>query len=137
MSFLLPKQLYIPLEQAEIQPMINQIEIHPGMLQRDTVDFCRKHNIVVEAWAPLSNGQMFEVTELKKLAEKYNKSIAQICLNWLLQKDIIPLPKSVTPSRIKENLEIFDFKVTEEDMQIIDSLSYCGGSGLHPDEVDF
>lgn len=136
-SNFLPHHLEPLLENAKIKPMVNQIEFHPGMLQEETVEFCKKHHILVEAWAPFSNGQILTNPVLKEIADKYKKSVAQLSLRWIIQKGIVPLPKSVTPERIKSNLEVFDFEISEQDVDRIDRLTDCGGSGLHPDEVDF
>lgn len=136
-SNFLPHHLEPLLENAKIKPMVNQIEFHPGMLQEETVEFCKKHHILVEAWAPFSNGQILTHPVLKEIADKYKKSVAQLSLRWIIQKGIVPLPKSVTPKRIKSNLEVFDFEISEQDVDRIDRLTDCGGSGLHPDEVDF
>ncbi|CEP84240.1 aldo/keto reductase [Paraclostridium sordellii] len=136
-SNFLPHHLEPLLENAKIKPMVNQIEFHPGMLQEETVEFCKKHHILVEAWAPFSNGQILTHPVLKEIADKYKKSVAQLSLRWIIQKGIVPLPKSVTPERIKSNLEVFDFEISEQDVDRIDKLTDCGGSGLHPDEVDF
>ena len=125
------------LKTAKIKPMVNQIEFHPGMLQEETVEFCKKNNILVEAWAPFSNGQILSNPVLTEIADKYNKSVAQLSLRWIIQKGIVPLPKSVTPERIKSNLNVFDFEISAQDSETIDKLTNCGGSGLHPDEVDF
>jgi diketogulonate reductase-like aldo/keto reductase len=125
------------METVKIQPMVNQIEFHPGMLQKETVAFCEKHNILVEAWAPFSNGQILNNPVLKEIADQYEKSVAQITLRWIIQKGIVPVSKSVTPERIKNNLEVFDFEISSKDAERIDNLTNCGGSGLHPDEVDF
>ena len=124
-------------ETAKIKPMVNQIEFHPGMLQKEIVEFCKKHNILVEAWAPFSNGQVLNNPVLKEIADKYEKTVAQLTLRWIIQKGIVPLPKSVTPERIKSNLEVFDFEISAQDVEKIDRLTDCGGAGLHPDEVDF
>ena len=124
-------------ETAKIKPMVNQIEFHPGMLQKEIVEFCKKHNILVESWAPFSNGQVLNNPVLKEIADKYEKTVAQLTLRWIIQKGIVPLPKSVTPERIKSNLEVFDFEISAQDVEKIDRLTDCGGSGLHPDEVDF
>ena len=124
-------------ETAKIKPMVNQIEFHPGMLQKEIVEFCKKHNILVEAWAPFSNGQVLNNPVLKEIADKYEKTVAQLTLRWIIQKGIVPLLKSVTPERIKSNLEVFDFEISAQDVERIDRLTDCGGSGLHPDEVDF
>ena len=136
-SNFLPHHLKPLLESANIKPMVNQIEFHPGMLQEEAVEFSKKHNILVEAWAPFSNGQILKNPVLQEIADKYKKTVAQLTLRWIIQKGIVPLPKSVTPERIKSNLDVFDFEISEKDVERIDSLTNCGGSGLHPDEVDF
>ena len=125
------------MDNGEIVPMVNQIEFHPSCLREDIVDFCREHNILVEAWSPLASGEVFKVEELKDIAEKYNKNVAQLVLRWILQKDILPLPKSVHNDRIKSNGEIFDFEITEDDMHLIDQITTCKGSGSDPDFINF
>lgn len=122
---------------AKIEPMINQIEFHPGQMQLNTVEFCKRNQILVEAWSPLGTGRMLSNSTLMAIAEKYQKSVAQLCIRWCLQNEVLPLPKSVTPSRIEENTEVFDFVLSVEDMKIINDMKYCGGSGLNPDEVEF
>ncbi|HBE77971.1 MAG TPA: aldo/keto reductase [Firmicutes bacterium] len=136
-SNFLPHHLIPLMDQANIQPMVNQIEYHPGQMQIETVELCKKHHMIVEAWSPLGTGKMLSNPQLKDIAEKYGKSVAQLCIRWCLQNDILPLPKSVTSSRIKENTEIFDFIISGEDMSVINSMPYIGGSGLHPDNLDF
>ena len=123
------------MDHAEIMPMVDQVEIHPGMPQDEILAFCREHNMAVEGWSPLSTGRIFSVPEIKEIADKYGKSIAQICLRWSVQRGVIPLPKSVTPSRILENSQIFDFEISDADMQRISALTDCGWSGLDPDNL--
>lgn len=125
------------LVETEVPPMVDQIEFHPGQMQSETVDYCRNNNILVEAWSPLGSGRMLENPALAEIAAKYGKSTAQICVRWCMQNGTLPLPKSVTPSRIKENGEIFDFTIDDTDMRKINSMEYCGGSGHHPDKVNF
>jgi len=125
------------LLKTEVAPMVNQIEFHPGFMQEETVKVCKENNILVEAWSPLGTGRMLDNETLKAVAGKYNKSVAQLCIRWCLQNNTLPLPKSVTPSRILENTNVFDFEISAEDMTAINSMAYCGGSGLHPDEVKF
>ena len=125
------------LMKTEVKPMVNQIEFHPGFMQEETVKYCRDNDILVEAWSPLGTGRMLSNPVLQEIAGHYGKSVAQICIRWCIQHDVLPLPKSVTPSRILENIQIFDFEINEEDMQRIDALDNFGGSGLDPDEVDF
>ena len=135
-SNFLPHHLQALME-SEVQPMVNQIEFHPGQMQEETLQYCKEHGILVEAWSPLGTGRMLNNETLKTIAGKYKKSVAQLCIRWCLQNGVLPLPKSVTPSRIKENAAVFDFEITAEDMSAINSMAYCGGSGLHPDEIDF
>lgn len=125
------------LENCEIKPMVNQIEYHPGLMQQDVVDFSKENGMLVEAWGPLGNGEVLNNEVLKEIADKYNKSVAQLCIRWALQHEVLPLPKSITPSRIVQNLEVFDFEIKDEDMKRIDALPFCGGIKTHPDEIDF
>ncbi|MFQ8923238.1 MAG: aldo/keto reductase [Clostridium paraputrificum] len=132
-----PHHLKVIFENCNIKPMVNQIELHPSHNQDETVKFCRNNNILVEAWGPLSTGRIFKVKEMQDIANKYNKSIAQITLRWHIQNEILPLPKSVTPSRIKENSMIFDFELLKEDLELIQNLKGCEGSGVNPDNINF
>ena len=122
---------------CEIAPMVNQVEYHPGYTQPEIVDYCRRNNILVQAWSPLGCGRVLEDETLMKIAAKYGKSTAQICIKWALQNDTLPLPKSATPSRIIDNTNVFDFDISCEDMKVIDAFYYVGYSGMHPDEVTF
>lgn len=125
------------LETAKIKPMVNQIELHPGWLQPEVVEYCHRNDIVVEAWSPLGRNTILNNETLLDIANKYGKSVAQICLRWVLQHNVVPLPKSVTPSRIKMNTEIFDFILDEKDMKVMDSLRDIGGRCAQPDEEIF
>lgn len=136
-SNFLPHHLVPLMEKAEIWPAVNQIEYHPGQMQGETVDFCRENKIVVEAWSPLGTGKMLTSPQLKDIAQHYQKSVAQLCIRWCLQNDVLPLPKSVTPERIIENLQVFDFEISKEDMETINNMPYIGGSGLNPDKIKF
>ena len=117
--------------------MVNQIEYHPGFYSRETVEFCKANNIVVEAWSPLGSGRVLSDPMLSAMAAKYSKSTAQVCLRWCLQNGVVPLPKSVTPSRIKENFDVLDFTLSDEDMAAIAGMDICGYSGFDPDSVEF
>lgn len=88
------------LMKTEVPPMVNQIEFHPGLMQEETVEYCQNNNILVEAWSPLGTGRMLSNSTLMDIAAKYNKSVAQLCIRWCLQHNVLPLPKSVTTSRI-------------------------------------
>ncbi len=125
------------LMKTEVPPMVDQIEYHPGLVSSDTVEYCREHDVLVEAWSPLGTGRMLDNEELKAIARGYGKSVAQLCIRWCLQNGVVPLPKSVTPSRIAENAQVFDFVISEDDMQKINAMPNFGGSGLHPDKVNF
>lgn len=125
------------LMKTEVKPMVNQIEYHPGTLWKDTIEYCKKNQILIEAWSPLGSGRVLADERLKSIAQKYNKTVAQICLRFVLQNGALPLPKSITPSRIAANLDVFDFELSQEDMSEINHMPEFGFSGLHPDEIDF
>jgi diketogulonate reductase-like aldo/keto reductase len=123
------------MKTATIAPMVNQIRLCPGDTQDELVDYCRSHDILLEAYSPLGVGKIFEIPEMKALEKKYNKSIAQICIRWSLQRGYLPLPKSVTPARIKENTEVFDFELDSADVQMIADLKGCVGYSANPDTI--
>lgn len=135
-SNFLPHHLSALME-MEVTPMVNQIEFHPGMTQPETVKYCRENRILVEAWSPLGNGQLLQSEQIKSMAEKYKKSPAQICLRFVLQQGVLPLAKSVQASRIRENLNLYDFRIDEEDMKTLTDMDNVAYSGSHPDKVDF
>ena len=125
------------LLEGPVKPMVDQIELNPGWQQRETVAFCAQHDILIEAWSPLGRGRVLGHPLLAELGRKYGKTPAQICLRWCLDKGYLPLPKSVTPSRIQENLNIFDFALTPEDIARLDALPPFGESGRDPDNLPF
>ena len=125
------------LMNTDIQPMVNQLQFHPGMLQQEAVDFCKANGILVEAWSPLGSGNIMNDETLKRIAAKYNRSVAQICLRWVLQHEIPPVVKSANPSRIAENINVFDFEIADTDMAEIDAMPYVGGLEFFPDSVKF
>ena len=125
------------LMQTEVQPVVNQIEFHPGHMQEETVQYCKQNRILVEAWSPLGTGEMLSNLFLAGIARNYRKSVAQLCIRWCLQNNTLPLPKSMTPSHIEENAAVFDFTISEEDMASINGMQYIGGLGLHPDQINF
>lgn len=122
---------------ATIFPMVNQIFLAPGELQEEVATYCQEHDVLLEAYSPLGTGKIFDVPEMKALAEKHQKSIAQVALRWSLQHGFLPLPKSVTPSRIEENIHVFDFELSEEDMNTIDQLDGVVGKATNPDTTGF
>lgn len=124
------------MRNCEIKPMVNQIEFHPSCLEKEIRDFCKKENIVVTGYSPLANGKVFECKELVEFSEKYGVSIAQLCIRYALQHDVIPLVKSVTKERIKANLNV-NFVISDEDVEKIDKITTCGGSYKDSDNISF
>ena len=118
------KKLEELCEQAKIKPVLNQVELHPYFQQNELRKRMEKYNCKIEAWAPLGHAltDIFNEEIIKKLAENHKKTPAQIILRWNIQKGIITIPKSQKPERIKENIQIFDFELTDEEIKEIDSL---------------
>ncbi|WP_203226042.1 aldo/keto reductase [Bacillus kwashiorkori] len=119
------------------KPTVNQVELHPQLSQPELRKFCQKHGIQVEAWSPLGRGRLLNHPVLNELGEKYYKTAAQIILRWHLQNNVIIIPKSVTPSRIRENAQIFDFDLSQEDMAKIDAININQRFGRDPDNANF
>lgn len=117
------KQLEEIIGFSQINPMINQVEIHPNRSEKELLKVCKRHNIVVQAWSPIMRGRLLTNDIIKNLSQKYNKSEAQIILRWHLQNNVIAIPKTSNPNRIKENIDIFDFNIETEDMNKIDSIN--------------
>lgn len=125
------------LSKTSVVPTVNQIEFQPKLTQVEVREYCKKHGIQVEAWSPLMNGEILNHEVLVDIAKKYNKSTAQIVLKWDLDNDVITIPKSMTPSRIRENLELFDFELTQDEIDKISSLNEGFHFGPNPDEYNF
>ena len=132
-SNFLPHHLDNLLENCEIKPMVDQIEYHAGYTQEATVQYCKQHDILVQAWSPISRGRIFHDVTLVELAEKYQVSIAKLCLRFCIQNGIIPLPKAAGRERMRENMNLFDFEISDEDMKRINTIPQVGWSGEHPD----
>lgn len=130
-----PRHLENLMAHGEIIPMVNQVEVHAGMPQDEVLVFCKEHGMVVQGWSPLATGKIFSVPAMQEMSQRYGKSIAQLCLRWCVQRGVVPLPKSVTRERIRENLQIFDFELAEKDIDLISGLTECGWSGLNPDHL--
>ncbi len=124
------------MENFDIVPSVNQIELHPLLQQRALRDFCSLNNIAVEAWSPLMKGAL-DIPLLIEIGKKYNKSAAQVTLRWHVQNNIIIIPKSVHFTYIKENLDIFDFTLSEDEMNAITALNQDKRFGPNPDNFDF
>ena len=137
LSNFLPHHIKALMKTASIKPMVDQIELHPGWLQRGVLRYCADNDILVEAWSPMGRGALLETPILKELAEKYGKSVAQLCVRWVLQHGALPLPKSVHPDRIAANTQVFDFEISYEDREQMDALVNLGGQCARPDDVLF
>lgn len=122
---------------AEVVPMVNQMEFHPYLVQQELLDFCQKNTIQYEAWSPMMQGKIFGMEAFEALAKKYNKTIAQIVLRWDLQKGVVTIPKSTKKERIESNAAIFDFEITQEDMELLDAMDRQQRFGPDPDTFDF
>lgn len=125
------------LAETDIVPAINQIELNPLQTQKKVQAYCTEKNIRVEAWSPLMNAEVLEHATLKTIASKYKKTPAQVILRWQTQTNIITIPKSMTPSRIQENINIFDFELDTEDILMIENLNEDGHYGPDPETFDF
>ena len=124
------------LKTAEIIPMVNQIELQPGLNRNIDCEYNAKLGIQLEAWAPFRIGESLNDPTVCKIAEKHSKTSAQIVLRWFLQKGIIPLPKSVTPERILSNIQVYDFELSDEDMTAINGIEQHP-MRHDPDKIDF
>ncbi len=136
----LKEHLNVLFGECKVKPMVNQIEYHFGFSDPDqtkAADFSRANGIVVEAWAPLCRGRAFGNPVLKAVAEKYGKTEAQILVRWCLQHETLPLPKTVSPARIRENADVFGFVISDEDMAALDAVDTVGRLGPHPTEARF
>ncbi|MED4205236.1 aldo/keto reductase [Neobacillus mesonae] len=122
------------IKDCEIKPMVNQVEYHPHLTQKELLAFCQREGIQLEAWSPLKQGQILSDPVINQLAEKYGKSAAQIVLRWDLQSKVVTIPKSIKEQRIIENANIFDFELTAEEMQTIDGLNKDERVGPDPDD---
>jgi len=124
------------IEASEIVPAVNQVEFHPLLTQKELLAYTKEKGIQLEAWSPLMQGNL-DQPALKEIAAKYGKTPAQVVLRWDLQHGVVTIPKSITPSRIAENADIFDFELTAEDMDRIDSLNRNHRFGPDPDQLLF
>jgi methylglyoxal/glyoxal reductase len=123
------------ISSAEIKPMVNQVEYHPLLTQKDLHSFCKKEGIQLEAWSPLRQGTLLNNPVLEDIAHKYNKSVAQVILRWDLQNGVVTIPKSTKEHRIIENATIFDFELSREDIENIDGLNEDSRVGSNPDTM--
>lgn len=132
-----PHHLEDILATGQVKPAVNQVEFHPKLNQKGLRDYCREQDIQLEAWSPLMRGRILEDEIIMSIAKKYGKTPAQLILRWDLQHGVVTIPKSVKPQRIKENADVFDFELSQEDMEKIDALNENIRTGADPDDFNF
>ncbi len=125
------------LKTATVKPTVNQIFVNPSDMQPDVVAFNEAHDILTEAYSPLGTGKIFGEPLLQDIAQKYGRTVGQVVLRWSLEHGYLPLPKTITPSRMKENYQLFDFTLDEEDIKKIDGLRGLFGLTSDPDQTNF
>lgn len=125
------------MQDAQVKPMVNQVEYHPRLTQEELKAFCEQHGIQLEAWSPLMQGELLDNPLLTEIASSKGKSVAQIILRWDLQNGVVTIPKSTKAQRIIENADLFDFELSTEEMQRISSLNGNVRVGPDPDHFDF
>ena len=135
----LEKHLKEIIDLKSLIPAVNQIELHPYLSQQTLVEFCTQNKIHIESWSPLcaNKNNLLQEKSLKEIGEKYSKTAAQVVLRWNIERGLIVIPKSSNPKRQAENLDVFDFSLTVEDMKKIDDLNKDMRVGPHPDDVGF
>lgn len=133
LSNFLPHHMDNILQNCKVKPVVDQLELHPGYMQQAATAFCKENGVAVQAWSPLGRAKLLEDSLLLKLAAKYGKSPAQICLRYLLQKGMIPLVKATKAQRMKQNADVFDFEIEKDDMWMLDCMPQTAWSGEHPD----
>lgn len=136
-SNFMPHHIELLKARCRIKPMVNQLKLCPGVVQKEVVDYCAANGILVQAYSPFGTGSIFRVPQMQALADKYHKTIAQIYLRWSLQMGWLPLPKSANPLRMEENLRLFDFVLDDGDMALIAGLQGVCGEAPQPDQIRF
>lgn len=135
-SNFLPHHLDALLETAKILPAVNQVRLAPGVYQEKVVAYCREKGILLEAWGPFGQGELFDSKEVQEIATNHGKSVAQIALAWSLAEGFLPLPKSVTASRIQANLDCFGIELSHEEREILKAIDVQSGAP-RVDDMDF
>jgi methylglyoxal/glyoxal reductase len=127
------------MQESTITPAINQIELHPHLSQVELRDYCKQHGIAVESYSPLggTGGRLLDEPVLREIGQRYGKSPAQVTIRWHLQNELIVIPKSVTPERIRQNIDVFDFELSSDDMTKIDNLNANARVGSDPTTANF
>jgi len=137
LSNFLPHHIQVILDECDIVPAVDQLESHPYLNANDVKEFCERQGIVFESWSPLARGKALNDKTLKELASKYGKTVAQTVIRWHIDRGCIVIPKSVTPERIKENFDVFDFALTAKEVALVNSLDKGLRTGSHPDTFNF
>ena len=132
-----PHHIDALLQTARIKPVVNQIRLCPGCTQDKLVEYSRSLGMILEGYSPLGTGKIFDVEEVRNIADKYGKSVAQVCIRWSLQMGFLPLPKSVNKERIVSNLDVFDFELSDADMAYLTGLKECAGGPPDSDNMPF
>lgn len=133
----LKHHLKVIIDNSKVAPMVNQIEFHAGLVQKEAEEFSKQNGVVVEAWAPLCRGRAFGNHVLESIAAKHGKTQAQVLVRWCLDKGVLPLPKSVTPPRIRENIDVFDFALSADEIAAIETIEGVGRIGSNPDDAKY
>ena len=123
------------IDMAEIKPMVNQLEFHPGYTQMENVRYMQSCGLLVEAWSPMGSGAVLGDARLAAIASKYGKTVAQLCIRFALQEGILPLPKSTDPTRMASNMQVFDFEISAEDLAALENLPSLGFSTFLPEDA--
>lgn len=134
-SNFLPHHLEELKKSAKVLPMVNQVELHVGYMQKEVVEYNNNNGIITEGYSPLGTGALLDNEILWEMAKKYQTTVSNICISFLRKRGIIPLPKTTSPDRMSENLRLIG--IDEEDMEILNKLPFIGGHAHNPDEVDF
>ncbi|WP_273835424.1 aldo/keto reductase [Guptibacillus sedimenti] len=132
-----PNHLEDLMKDAEIKPMVNQVEFHPLLNQKELREYCKQHSIQLEAWSPLAQGKLLDHKVVKEIAEQHGKSTAQVIIRWDLEHEVVTIPKSSNPERIKQNFDVFDFELTQDNIRALDELNQNERMGPDPDNFDF
>lgn len=136
LSNFLPHHIEALMKTAKIAPVIDQLELHAGYMQHAAVEYCKAHKIQPQAWSPLAQGRVLKDPTINKMAEKYGVSVGKFLLTYLDQQDIAVVVKCSSPERMRQNLDIGGFRISDEDMSILNCLPQLGWSGEHPDFVE-
>ena len=134
LSNFLPHHIENILAGCTVRPAVDQIEYHPGYSQEAAVQYCKENGILVQAWSPIGRSRVLADPLVCELAAKYRVSPAQICLKFAVQRGVVPLPKSSSPERMKQNMDLFSFEMEQEDIWRLATMPQSGWSGEHPDQ---